>query len=127
MAWGSAAEASAAVLPGSAGSLHRSDPHLRLPAPPVRCANRLHTGSPHRLLGGQYTMSACFCSRPHVKSLLKVLRWACFCLCVLRPSTSHPCLKVPDQISLLPRPWTPPCHLTTPSAKPHPPRTNPCL
>lgn len=52
VAWGSAAEACNSVLPGSASNLHRSDPHLRLQAPPIRRANRLHTGSPHSLLGG---------------------------------------------------------------------------
>ncbi|GLD60839.1 phospholipid phosphatase 3-like protein [Lates japonicus] len=36
-----------------------------------------------------------------------------------QPSTSHPCLKVPDQISPTETLDTP-CHLTTPSAKPHP-------
>lgn len=71
MARGSAAEAGAAVLPGSAGSLHRPDPHLRLQAPPVRRAHRLRTGSPHRLLGGEYTFACLFvcisaCSRVSV-------------------------------------------------------------
>lgn len=56
MARCSAAEAGAAVLPGSAGGLHRSDPNLRLQAPPVRRAHRLHTGRPDCLLGGEYTL-----------------------------------------------------------------------
>ncbi|KAG7485084.1 hypothetical protein JOB18_002449 [Solea senegalensis] len=52
LARGSPAETCTAVLPGCARVLHRFDSDLRLPAPPVRCANGLHTGSPHRLLGG---------------------------------------------------------------------------
>lgn len=60
MARGSAAEAGAAVLLVSAGGLHRSDPHIRLQAPPVRRDNRLHTGSAHCLLGGQYTLVCLF-------------------------------------------------------------------
>lgn len=82
MAWGSAAEASAAVLPGSAGGLHRSDPHLRLQAPPVRRANRLHTGSPHCLLGGQYALPACFCSAVRVHIVGIEILWLGMCFCV---------------------------------------------
>jgi len=66
MAWGSSAEADAAVFPGPVGSLHRPDAHLRLQASPVRCADRLHTGSSYCLLGGQYTLPACFCALKHV-------------------------------------------------------------
>lgn len=83
MAWGSPAEASTAVFPCSAGSLHRSDPHLRLQAPPIRRAYRLHTGSPHCLLGGQYTLPACFLCifRVHMTVSVKILRLG-MCLCV---------------------------------------------
>lgn len=60
MAWGSPAEACAAVFLGPAGFLHRSDPDLRLPAPPVRRPNGLHTGRSHRLLGGEFALTARF-------------------------------------------------------------------
>lgn len=124
MAWGSAAEASDAVLPGFSGSLHRSDPHLRLPAPPIRRANGLHTGSPHCLLGGQYTLSITVC--PLVKVCWSSLSWGWFCPCVFRPSTSHPCLNAPVRLCLRLTPWTAPCHPTTLSAEPHPPPAPAC-
>lgn len=119
------AEAGSAVFPGLAGDLHRSDPHLRLQAPPVRRADRLHTGSPDCLLGGQYTLTClflCISARPHVRVCfcLKLGMCLCpFCFSLSRPSTSHQCLKVVVQICLRPRPRTAPYHPTTPSAKPH--------
>lgn len=81
MAWGSAAEAGTAVLPDSAGSLHRPDPHLRLHAPPIRRASRLHSGSPHCLLGGEYTCWVLFTVR--MSASVNFL-----CVCVL-PGLSH--------------------------------------
>lgn len=53
MAGGSAAEAGAAVLPGSAGRLHRVDPHFGLQASSVRRAGGLRPRGPDCLLGGE--------------------------------------------------------------------------
>lgn len=71
----SAAEACAAVLPGSTGGLHGADPHLRLQAPPIRRAGRLHTRSPHCLLGGEYTEPAR--SRPCLLRCVRVTMCPC--------------------------------------------------
>lgn len=117
MAWGSAAEAGTAVLPGSAGSLHRADPHLGLQAPPVRRDSRLHTRSAHCLLGGEYIVARLLSSvRVHMSASVKFLSRTCV---FPRPSTSRPCLKTQGQICLRMRPWTDPCHPIIPSAKTH--------
>lgn len=97
MARSSTAEAHDAVLPGSAGSLHGSDPYLRLQAPPVRRADWLHTGGRHRLLGGAFDLLA-FCLYLHVKNLSKPQDESTFVPLFLRPSTSRPCLRAPAQI-----------------------------
>lgn len=53
VAGGSAAEAGAAVLPGSAGRLHRVDPHFGLQASSVRRVGGLRPRGPDCLLGGE--------------------------------------------------------------------------
>lgn len=115
VAGSSAAEASAAVLPGSAGHLYGAHPHLGLQAPPVRRAGRLRPRSPHCLLGGEYTEPAhyhrCACAR---QSPVKMLR---LCLLPLRPSTSRPCLKARGRTWHPRTAWINPCHPTRLSAR----------
>lgn len=60
----------------------------------------------------------CFCFWPSVRVYMSCIL-KCFCVCVVRLSTSHPCLKAPIQICLLLKHWTAHCRPTIVSAKPH--------
>lgn len=105
------AETRAAVLCFSVGHLHGSDPHHRQQTPSIGRPCRLHPWSTHRILGGEFPhLLGSSGAGSNIHSHL---------LCLVRPSTSLPCLRDPSCINPKMRPRMTTYQRTTASAKAH--------